>query len=131
MLKLALMHDLVEIYAGDTFTYDKEHKKTQEERELNAAHKLFSQLPEDLHKEFHALFEEYELTQTTESKIVKSFDKMQAVFQNLCSQGVSWKKHGITYDQVDENKRKHMEHNPFIMQLYERIMNNAKERKLL
>src|SRR3989344_203846 len=75
MLKLALMHDLVEIYAGDTFAFDKEKQATKKEREFKSARKLFSQLPEDLNKEFMGLFDEYEEAKTSEGKIVKSFDK--------------------------------------------------------
>lgn len=69
MLKIALIHDLVEIYAGDTFAFDKEHKKTQKEREIKAAKKLFSQLPRDLKKEFWQLFNEYEKADSKEAKI--------------------------------------------------------------
>ena len=74
MLKLALMHDLVEIYAGDTFAYDKQNQATKKERESKAAKKLFSQLPKDLNKEFMNLFSEYEEIKTKEAQIVKSFD---------------------------------------------------------
>lgn len=68
MLKLALMHDLVEIYAGDTFAFDKKNQATKKERELQSAKKLFSQLPEDLHSESTDLFNEYEETKTFRSK---------------------------------------------------------------
>ena len=131
MLKLALMHDLVEIYAGDTFAFDKESQSTKKERELESAKKLFSQLPDDLHKEFDDLFNEYEEANTSEAKIVKSFDKIQPILQNLCSGGKSWKKHGITFSEIDEYKRKHMEHNPFVLQIYEKLLDDAKERGLI
>jgi len=131
MLKLALMHDLVEIYAGDTFAFDMEGRATKKEREMKAAQKLFSQLPEDLHKEFRDLFEEYEQAQTTESKIVKSFDKIQALLQALCSEGIPWTTQNISLQQIDAYKRKHMQHNDFILNIYERLLSDAKERKLL
>lgn len=131
MLKLALMHDLVEIYAGDTFAFDKENQATKKEREFQAAGKLFSQLPEDLYKEFMDLFNEYEEAKTSEAKIVKSFDKIQPILQNLCSDGKSWKKHGITFSDIDEYKRKYMEHNDFVLKIYEKLLNDAKKRGLI
>jgi len=131
MLKLALMHDLVEIYAGDTFAFDKENQATKKEREFQSAGKLFSQLPEDLHKEFIHLFNEYEEAKTSEAKIVKSFDKIQPILQNLCSDGKSWKKHGITFSDIDDYKRKHMEHNDFVLKIYEKLLNDAKKRGLI
>jgi len=131
MMKLALMHDLVEIYAGDTFAFDKENQATKKEREFQSAGKLFSQLPEDLHKEFMDLFNEYEEAKTSEAKIVKSFDKIQPILQNLCSDGKSWKKHGITFSDIDDYKRKHMEHNGFVLKIYEKLLNDAKKRGLI
>ena len=131
MLKLALMHDLVEIYAGDTFAFDKEHQKTKNEREFQSANKLFSQLPDDLNSEFMQLFEEYEDAQTSEAKIVKSFDKIQPILQNLCSDGKSWKKHSITLSDIDNYKRKHMEHNSFMLKIYDLLLDDAKKRNLI
>ena len=131
MLKLALMHDLVEIYAGDTFAFDKKNKATKKEREFESSKKLFSQLPEDLNNEFTDLFNEYEDVKTSEAKIVKSFDKIQPILQNLCSEGKSWKEHGITFSDINDYKRKHMEHNNFILEIYEKLLNDAKKRKLI
>lgn len=131
MLKLALMHDLAEIYAGDTFAFDKEGQATKKERELESAKKLFSQLPEDLREEFMDLFEEYEEVKTPESKFVKSFDKIQPILQNLCSDGKSWKEHGVTFLAIDEYKRKHMRHNGFMLSIYEKLLNDAKEQGLI
>ncbi|HLC19601.1 MAG TPA: HD domain-containing protein, partial [Candidatus Nanoarchaeia archaeon] len=82
----------------------------------------------DFAQEFTALFEEYEVGVTTESKIVSSFDKLQPILQNLCSEGKGWKKHNLSWEQVDRYKRKHMEHHPLILQMYEQLMMEAKER---
>ena len=131
MLKLALMHDLVEIYAGDTFAYDKQNQATKKERESKAAAKLFSQLPEDLSKEFMNLFDEYEEIQTKEAKFVKSFDKIQPILQNLCSSGKSWQKHKITFSDIDQYKRKYVEHNDLILEIYEKLLNDARDKKLI
>ena len=131
MLKLALMHDLVEIYAGDTFAFDKKNRATKKQREFQSSKKLFSQLPKDLNKEFIDLFEEYEEAKTSEAKIVKSFDKIQPILQNLCSNGKSWKKHSITLSDIDEYKRRHMEHNSFILEIYEKLLDDAIKRSLI
>jgi putative hydrolase of HD superfamily len=131
MLKLALMHDLVEIYAGDTFAYDKQNQATKKERESKAAKNLFSQLPKDLNKEFMNLFDEYEEIKTKEAQIVKSFDKIQPILQNLCSSGKSWKKHKITFSDIDQYKRKYVEHNDLILGIYEKLLNDARDKKLI
>jgi putative hydrolase of HD superfamily len=131
MLKLALMHDLVEIYAGDTFAYDKQNQATKKERESKAAKKLFSQLPKDLNKEFMNLFDEYEEIKTKEAKIVKSFDKIQPILQNLCSSGKSWQKHKITFSDIDQYKRKYVEHNDLILGIYEKLLNDARDKNLI
>ena len=130
-LKMALIHDLVEIYSGDTFAFDKEAKKTQKEREGIAASKLFSQLPDDLNQEFSSLFKEFEECETKEAKIVNSFDKIQPILQNLCSEGKAWKERKITYQEVDEYKRLNMIHDRNIFDLYERLMSEAREKGLL
>lgn len=131
MLKLALMHDLVEIYAGDTFAFDKEKQATKKEREFTAAKKLFAQLPDDLNKHFAELFEEYEKAESPEAKIVKSFDKIQPILQNICSDGKAWKKHGIAFLDIDNYKRKFMEHNDFILHVYEKLLDDAKKKNLI
>ncbi len=129
-LELALMHDLVEIYAGDTFAFDK-NKKFKKEREIKAANKLFSRLPDDLQKEFMDLFNEYEGSKTKEAKIIKSFDKIQPILQNLCSNGKSWKKNNIKYKDVDDYKRKHMLHDKTIFKIYNKLLQEAKDKDLI
>lgn len=131
MLKMALIHDLVEIYAGDTFAFDPDGIKGKKEREQKAAEKLFSQLPEDLNKELMDLFYEYEKRESQESKFVKSFDQIQPILQNLTSEGKSWKEHNIKYETVDNVKRKNMTHNELILEIYEKLMKEAKDKELL
>ncbi|MEK6898764.1 MAG: HD domain-containing protein [Nanoarchaeota archaeon] len=131
VLKLCLIHDLPEIYAGDTFAFDTIAVKTKKEREDKAASKLFSNLPDDLRTDFMALWKEYESCVTKEAQFVKSFDKMQPILQHLCTEGRVWKERGIKYEQVDGNKRNHMTHHSLTMDIYERLMEEAKERRLL
>lgn len=128
LYKMALMHDLVEIYAGDTFAFDQEGKKSKQQREAVAADKLFSQLPDDLKQEFMELFSEFDEVETPESKHAQSFDKLQPMLQNLCTQGIAWKENGIDYNQVDDYKRHLMEHDPFVLSLYEHALGEARDK---
>lgn len=130
-VKISLSHDLSELYAGDAFAFDKEAQAGKKERELEAAKKLFSQLPEDLCEEFMGLFEEYEEAKTLEARVVKSFDKIQPIMQNLCSNGRSWKEHGVTFSDINEYKRRHMLHNGFVLSIYEKLLNEAVQRRLI
>lgn len=100
VIKLILVHDLVEIYAGDTFVYDEEGKKTQEKREKVAADKLFALLPPDQEKMFHRLVEEFNAKQTPESIFANSLDRLQPLLHNYYSSGKSWQEHGIAAESV-------------------------------
>ena len=130
MLEIALTHDLVEIYAGDTFTFDKKAREGKKEREEKAADQLFKILPEDLEQKFHKLFQEYEARKTKEAQIVYSLDKIHPVMQNLLSNGRTWKEYKITSEELDENKRPKMKYNIEIYNLYETFLDEAIRRDL-
>lgn len=108
VLKMALIHDLPEIYAGDTNPYrgDTTHK---EENEKKAAEQLFSILPESASKSFLSLFHEYLAQETPESKIVKSADKLMPLIQNLCTHAhhSSYRKLNVEYHEVSEYMSKY------------------------
>lgn len=127
MLKIALIHDLVEIYAGDTFAYDEVGKKTQNEREMKAAKKLFRKLPRDLEKEFWQLFLDYEENGSKEARVVKSFDKLQPMLQVVICNGGAWRKHKITYADIDGYKRQFMIHDKKTMAIYNQILKEVKK----
>jgi len=129
--KMILIHDLIEIYAGDTFAFDKEGKKSKKDREERAAKKLFSQLPDDLKRELYELWREYEEQITPESKIINAIDKIQPILSNLCSEGKSWKLNKVTYKDVDDYKRRFIEKNKVIKEIYEELLKEAKERKMI
>lgn len=130
VIKMALIHDLVEIYAGDTFLFDDEARKSKEKRELDAAKKLFAQLPADREQEFWELFEEFESLKTAEAKIVKSFDHLQPLVHNLIHDGATWQRHHLTAKMHDAKKRPNMTHNKKILDIYEQLHQNAVSRKL-
>ncbi len=107
VLKMLLIHDIVEIDAGDTFIYDKEHAKDQHERETKAAHRLFGLLPTDQQNEFLNLWKEYEAQTTSEAKFARAIDSMQPLLLAYLNGGCSWRLHSIIKPQVIETK-KHM-----------------------
>lgn len=129
-LKLALSHDLVEIYAGDVYTFDFEAKKKKKDKEDKAAKKLFGKLPHDQKKEFMDLYKEYEACKTKESELVNSFDKIQPIIQNIIVKGKNWQRQKISFKDVDGLKRKYMEHDKKIVQIYNQLMGEVKEKKL-
>ena len=101
VLKMLLVHDVVEIDAGDTFAYDTAaNLSTQHAREQKAADRLFGLLPPEQDRELRSLWDEFEERQTAESKYANALDRLQPLMQNYYSGGQSWKKHGITRDQV-------------------------------
>ena len=103
-LKMALMHDLVEIYSGDISAFDQKGRIKKAENEAKAAVKLFNKLPQPLKKEFFELFEEYETRQSAEARFVSALDKLQPIIQNNLTKGVMWKDYKITPQMAEENK---------------------------
>ncbi|MBE5817033.1 MAG: HD domain-containing protein [Clostridiales bacterium] len=99
-MMMALIHDIVEIDAGDTYAYDTTAKKTQKEREERAAQRIFGMLPDDQRDEFYALFKEFEECKTTEARFVRAIDNFQPLLLNNFNGGKDWVKHGVSKSQV-------------------------------
>ena len=97
---MILIHDVVEIDAGDTYAYDPEGKKTQREREEKAAERIFGLLPEDQGQELKALFKEFEDGTTPEAKFARAMDNFQPLLLNNSNGGGDWREHGVRYEQV-------------------------------
>ena len=97
---MLLIHDIVEIDAGDTYAYDKEGLQTQKAREEAAKERIFSLLPEDQKKELAGLFDEFEAFETKESKYAHAMDNLQPLILNHSNGGEDWKRHGVTKGQV-------------------------------
>lgn len=91
VVSILLVHDLVEVYAGDTFAYDIEGMKTQRERELAAADKLFAQLPENLGQKIRSLWDEFEEWETPEAKFAHALDNFQPLLLQNASGGRAWR----------------------------------------
>lgn len=100
VMLMCLIHDIVEIEAGDTYAYDAENQKTQNARESVAKEKLFSLLPDDQKKELIALFDEFEAGETAEARFAKAMDNLQPLILNNSNNGSDWKEHHVTARQV-------------------------------
>lgn len=108
IIKMLLIHDIVEIDAGDTFVYDEQAQEDKLEREEKAAERIFGLLPQEQQQELYQLWREFEERQTPEAKFAASLDRLQPILQNYYTQGASWKKHGITSEMVLQ-KNKHIQ----------------------
>lgn len=97
---MCLIHDIVEIDAGDTYAYDSEGLATQKEREDAAKERIFSLLPDDQKKELIAIFDEFEDNKTPEAKYAHVMDNLQPLMLNDSNDGADWKKHEVTKEQV-------------------------------
>lgn len=100
VMLMCLIHDIVEIDAGDTYAYDSVGLQSQKEREDAAKERIFSILPEEQAKEFIALFDEFEAYETAESKFAHAMDNLQPLILNHSNEGGDWKEHQVTEQQV-------------------------------
>jgi putative hydrolase of HD superfamily len=100
VLRMAIVHDLVEIYAGDTFAYDAQGYEDKEVREQEAAGKLFSMLPDALASEYRLLWEEFDRMDTPDSLYAAAIDRLQPFLNNYLTNGHTWAKHGVTADKI-------------------------------
>ena len=104
-MMMALIHDIVEIDAGDTYAYDTKNHETQKEREEKAAERIFGLLPEEQKQELKGLFEEFEACESSEAKFARVMDNFQPILLNDSNNGEDWKVHKIKKSQV-ENRQK-------------------------
>ena len=119
---MCLIHDIVEIDAGDTYAYDEEGKKTQKAREDAAKERIFSLLPDDQKEEMIALFDEFEAYETAESKYAHSLDNLQPLLLNNSNGGGDWKEHGVTAGTVYGRQRKTRLGSEVLFQVTDRII---------
>lgn len=99
-VSMILIHDIVEIDAGDTYCYDYELGKSQRERELKAADRIYALLPDDQAKKLRALWDEFEANETPEANFAHAMDCLQPTMLNNATGGVMWKKNSIKLSQV-------------------------------
>ena len=101
---MCLIHDIVEIDAGDTYAYDAEGLRTRKAREDAAKRRIFSLLPDDQNEELSALFDEFEEARTPEARYARAMDNLQPLILNHSNDGGDWKEHGVSAAQVYERQ---------------------------
>lgn len=99
-IRMILIHDVVEIDAGDTYAYDEAAKETQGLREQKAADRLFGMLPEDQAKELRMLWEEFEAGETPEARFARTMDNIQPMMLNAASDGKAWAEHEVALSKI-------------------------------
>lgn len=99
-MMMALIHDIVEIDAGDTYAYDAKGLKTQKEREERAADRIFGLLPDDQRGELRSLFEEFEACESSEARFARAMDNFQPLLLNHTNDGSDWREHNVSRSQV-------------------------------
>lgn len=120
-IKMCVVHDLIEIYAGDTFAYDVAGNASKAEREEAAADKLYSQLPPEQGAELRALWEEFDAMKTTDAKYAACLDRTQPLLHNTLTEGHTWRNNGAVRSQVEARAQIIKE---FMPEVYAWIMKN-------
>ncbi len=103
--RMLLIHDIVEIDAGDTFAYDQAGLADKAERETTAADRLFGLLPPDQAAEWRDLWDEFESAETVEARFAHAIDRLQPLLLNVHASGGAWRSHGVTREQIIERMR--------------------------
>ncbi|NDL67978.1 HD domain-containing protein [Anaerotalea alkaliphila] len=131
VLRMLLVHDLVEIDAGDTYIYDDQANEDKHLREKAAADRIFGLLPEDQEKEFRTLWETFEAKETPEAKFAAALDRIQPMLLNYITDGVAWKEHGVSKSQVLGKNLHTREGSEGLWALMEDLLEDAVEKGFL
>ncbi len=130
VLQMLLVHDLVEVDAGDTFCYDLAANATKADRERCAAERLFGLLPEDQEREFRQLWEEFEARESGEARFANALDRLLPLLQNFHNGGGSWREFGISVERALERQQPIAEASTALWEYARSIFDEVQERKL-
>lgn len=131
IVKMVLVHDLVEIDAGDTYAYDEAAAVTQADREQKAADRIFDILPPDQADEFRGLWNEFEARETAEARYAAALDRLQPFLHNYYTEGKAWLEHGVTSDRVVARTHPIADGAPALWQLVQDLIRDAVEKGYL
>lgn len=131
VIKMVLVHDIVEIDAGDTFCYDEAAHMDKQERELRAAERLFGLLPADQGMELMALWQEFERGESADARFAGAVDRLQPILHNYVTGGGSWKRHTITRPQVEKRVQPIGGGSVILADLVKLVLDDAVENKIL
>ena len=122
VMLMCLIHDVVEIDAGDTYAYDAEGLKTQKAREEAAKERLYSMLPEDQKADLTAIFDEFEERKTSEAKFARALDNLQPLLLNNSNDGGDWRNHDVTAEKVYERQSRTREGSEELFEVTDKIL---------
>lgn len=125
VMKMVLLHDVVEIDAGDTYCYDTEGYKSKSEREEIAARRIFGLLPDDQRDEFYSLWREFEDSVTPDARFAAVLDRIQPLLLNYTKKGISWLEHGICKEQVLNRNRDYFSSSEALSEVIQTIIEDA------
>ena len=128
VMLMCLIHDVVEIDAGDTYAYDEEGKKTQKAREEAAKERIYSLLPEDQKEELAAIFDEFEESKTPESKFAHAMDNLQPLMLNNSNDGGDWREHGVSAKRVYGRQSRTKEGSEKLYEVTDQIIKKHREK---
>lgn len=131
VLKMVLIHDIVEIDAGDTFIYDAQKNHTNTEQELLAAERIFGLLPEKQAEEFIEIWKEFEDGITDEAKFAKSMDRFEPLLQNASNNGGTWTEFNVDYQKVYDKKKAIKDGSTTVWHYAESLLNESVEKGVL
>lgn len=129
---MLLIHDIVEIDAGDTYAYDEEAKRTQKEREAQAAERIFGLLPPDQNEKLRKLWQEFEEGNTKEAKFARTMDNLHPLMLNAAAGGKAWEEHQVQLSQILRRNERTKEGSRFLWEyaLANFIEPNVKNKKI-
>ena len=127
VITMVLIHDIVEIDAGDTYAYDAVGNQSKRERELKAADRIFNILPEDQAKKFRQLWEEFEAYETPEAKFAHVCDNVQPLMLNDATDGLAWREHDVKKSQVLQRNSRTGEGSQVMMEYINKILDKNVE----
>lgn len=131
VLKMVLIHDIVEIDAGDTFIYDTQKNHTNTNEELVAAKRIFGLLPEKQADEFIAIWEEFEEGTTNEAKFARAMDRFEPLLQNTSNDGGTWVEFDVNYQKVYDKKKAIKNGSTTIWNYAEDLINQSVDKGIL
>ena len=131
VLKMVLIHDIVEIDAGDTFIYDTQKNHSNTENELIAAKRIFGLLPDEQANELIAIWQEFEAGETPEARFAQAMDRIEPLLQNTSNNGGTWREFDVDYSKVFEKKKVIAQGSATLWKFAENLLNESVEKGIL
>lgn len=131
VLKMVLIHDIVEIDAGDTFIYDTQKNHSNTENELIAAKRIFGLLPDEQAEELIEIWQEFEAGETPDARFAKAMDRIEPLLQNTSNNGGTWREFDVDYSKVFEKKKVIAQGSTTLWKFAENLLNESVEKGIL